>query len=72
MGRVINYIRPKSVQNWRKNPVCKRGQSILYSVAWLALVEMVQDFSLEFAGNRTKLGLKALSHYRIFRRLFMF
>ena len=25
MGRAINYIRPKSVQNWLKNPFFKKG-----------------------------------------------
>ena len=47
-GHVNRCIRPKTVQNWLKNNFLKRGQSI-FNFAQLALVEIGQDFTVEFS-----------------------
>ena len=47
-GHVNRCIRPKTVQNWLKNDFLKRGQSI-FNFAQLALVEIGQDFTVEFS-----------------------
>ena len=46
--RVMHYIPPKTVQNWLKNQFFKKGLVFL-NYERLALVEMGQDFSIEFS-----------------------
>ena len=59
-GHVKCYIRQKIVQNWLKNQ-CFKKRSVYFKIwAWLALVEIVQDFSVEFTGNSTKIGFTLL------------